>query len=64
MYGDMYNPLPGDDPRDLARTNEFAINLHENMEKLNPKPVTLAPIHGRVVPYTNLKKAIGAIPLT
>lgn len=64
MYGDMYNPPPGDDPRDPTRTNEFAINLHENLEKLKPKPVTLAPIHGRVVPYTNLKKAIGVMPFT
>jgi hypothetical protein len=31
LYGDMYNPPPGDDPRDLARTNEYAENLHDNI---------------------------------
>lgn len=27
LYGDIYNPPSGPDPRDLARTNEYADNL-------------------------------------
>lgn len=60
LYGDMYNPPPGDDPRDLARTNEYAESLHDNIAnrlKLNVR--TLVPVHGRAVPFENLKKAIG-----
>lgn len=59
LYGDMYNPPPGDDPRDLARTNEYAESLHDNIAnrlKLNVR--TLVPVHGRAVPFENLKRAI------
>ena len=65
LYGDMYNPPPGNDPRDLARTNEYADNLYDNVVnrfKLDVK--LLAPIHGLPVPFDNLKKAIGLMPLT
>lgn len=63
MYGDMYNPPAGSDPRDLARTNEFATNLYENIQRLKLDVQLLAPIHGQPVPFDNLKKAIGLLPL-
>ena len=65
LYGDMYNPPEGNDPRDLARTNEYADNLYDNIVnrfKLDPR--LIVPVHGQAVPFDNLKKAIGLIPLT
>lgn len=60
LYGDMYNPPAGDDPRDLGRTNEFAANLFENItERLRLDIATLVPVHGRPVPFDNLRRAIG-----
>lgn len=64
IYGDMYNPPPGDDPRDRSRTNEYATNFYENIQTLELDVVTLAPIHGRVVPFDNLKKAIGLLAVS
>jgi glyoxylase-like metal-dependent hydrolase (beta-lactamase superfamily II) len=63
LYGDMYNPPSGADPRDLARTNEYANNLYQNIQTLKLDVRTLAPIHGKPVPFDNLKKAIGLVPL-
>lgn len=60
LYGDMYNPPPGNDPRDLARTNEYAQSLHDNIAlRLKLDVQTIAPVHGRAVPFENLRKAIG-----
>jgi glyoxylase-like metal-dependent hydrolase (beta-lactamase superfamily II) len=65
LYGDMYNPPAGSDPRDLARTNEYADNLYDNIvNRFKLDVQTLAPIHGLPVPFDNLKKAIGKMPLT
>jgi glyoxylase-like metal-dependent hydrolase (beta-lactamase superfamily II) len=63
LYGDMYNPPAGSDPRDAARTNEYAENLYDNIvNRLKLDVRLLAPIHGLPVPLDNLKKAIGLIP--
>lgn len=65
LYGDMYNPPAGSDPRDLARTNEYAENLYDNIvNRLKLDVRLLSPIHGLPVPLDNLKKAIGLLPLT
>jgi glyoxylase-like metal-dependent hydrolase (beta-lactamase superfamily II) len=64
LYGDMYNPPAGSDPRDLARTNEYASNLYENIQRLGLDVALIAPVHGRPVPLDNLKKAIGLLPLS
>lgn len=59
LYGDMYNPPPGDDPRDLVRTNEYAENLYDNIaNRLKLSVGTLVPVHGRAVSFENLKRAI------
>ena len=64
LYGDIYNPPPGADPRDLARTNEYADNLYDNIvNRFQLDVQTIAPIHGLPVPFDNLKKAIGKMPL-
>ncbi len=65
LYGDMYNPPAGSDPRDLARTNEYADNLYDNVaNRLKLDVRLIAPVHGLPVPFDNLKKAIGLVPLT
>lgn len=60
MYGDAYNPPPGDEIRTPARGPEYAIQLVEFVEQqLKLNPVRIAPVHGRLVPYENLKIAFG-----
>jgi glyoxylase-like metal-dependent hydrolase (beta-lactamase superfamily II) len=59
LYGDGYNPPPGDDPRDPTRTLEYGLQLYENVQRLKLNVARIAPVHGRVVPFDNLKKAIG-----
>jgi glyoxylase-like metal-dependent hydrolase (beta-lactamase superfamily II) len=63
IYADSYNPPAGDDPRDRSRTNEFLQGLYDNIQRLKLDVTTLAPLHGRVVPFDNLKKALGVIPV-
>jgi glyoxylase-like metal-dependent hydrolase (beta-lactamase superfamily II) len=62
FYGDMYNPPDGDNPRDDARTKEYATNLYQNIQRVGLKVDRLAPVHGHVVPLDNLKVEIGLIP--
>ena len=64
LYGDGYNPPPGDDPRDPTRTPEFGQQLLQAVQQLKLNPERIAPVHGRVVPFNNLKIAIGASPTT
>jgi glyoxylase-like metal-dependent hydrolase (beta-lactamase superfamily II) len=64
-YGDGYNPPPGDDPRDPARTPEYGIDIYRNVMALKLDVQTIAPTHStRPVPYDNLKKAIGVLALS
>src|SRR5438093_1141363 len=63
-YGDGYNPPPGDNPIDPARTPEYGIDLYRNVTLLNLNIKTIAPAHStRPVPFDNLKKAIGLLPV-
>ena len=62
MYGDGYNPPAGDDPRDPTRTPEYGLQLYETVQRLKLNPSRIAPVHGRVVPFENLKIAIAGSP--
>jgi glyoxylase-like metal-dependent hydrolase (beta-lactamase superfamily II) len=64
MYGDGYNPPPGDDPRDPTRTPEYGMDLIENVQRLKLNVARIAPVHGRVVPFDNMKKALGVPSLS
>ena len=59
MYGDGYNPPPGDDPRTPDRSPEYGLQLYENVQRLKLNPARIAPVHGRGVPFENMKIAIG-----
>ena len=59
MYGDGYNPPPGDDPRTPDRSPEYGMQLYENVQRLKLNPARIAPVHGRVVPFENMKIALG-----
>jgi glyoxylase-like metal-dependent hydrolase (beta-lactamase superfamily II) len=62
-WGDGYNPTEGDEPRDLARTPEQAIDLYRVITMNNLDVKTIAPAHGAGArPYDILKKAIGILP--
>jgi glyoxylase-like metal-dependent hydrolase (beta-lactamase superfamily II) len=54
LYGDAYNPPPGDEIRTPERGPDYAAQLVEKINQLNLKPDRIAPVHGRVVPYKNL----------
>jgi hypothetical protein len=63
-YGDGYNPPPSENPIDPARTPEYGIDLYRNVTQLGLNVKTIAPAHStRAVPYDNLKKAIGVLPV-
>ena len=64
MYGDGYNPPPGDDPRDPSRTPEYGMDLYKNVQRLKLNVARIAPVHGRVVPFDNMKTAIGVPSLS
>ena len=64
MYGDGYNPPAGENPRDPTRTPEYGLQLYESVQRLKLNPARIAPVHGRVVPFENLKIAIGVAPTT
>jgi glyoxylase-like metal-dependent hydrolase (beta-lactamase superfamily II) len=60
LYGDGYNPPAGDEIRTPERGPYYAIQLVELVEQqLKLNPVRIAPVHGRLVPYQNLKIAFG-----
>jgi len=60
MYGDGYNPPAGDEIRTPERGPYYAIQLVELVEQqLKLNPARIAPVHGRLVPYQNLKVAFG-----
>ena len=57
LYGDGYNPPAGDEIRTPERGPDFAIQLVEAVDRLKLAPQRIAPVHGRVVPYENIKIA-------
>jgi glyoxylase-like metal-dependent hydrolase (beta-lactamase superfamily II) len=57
MYGDGYNPPPGEEIKTPERGPEFAAQLVQRVQELKLNPERIAPVHGRVVPYKNLLMA-------
>lgn len=61
IEADAYTPAPPDTPPP-AQANPFSVNLYENIERLKLTVDQILPIHGRMVPLTELLKAIGRAP--
>ena len=62
LYGDGYNPPPGDDPRTPERGPEYGLQILDKLQQLKLNPARIAPVHGRVVPFENMKIALGVSP--
>jgi len=58
VQGDAYSPAAaGTAPP--ATPNPYAVNFHENIERLGLDVATIAPIHGRMVTLNDLRRDIG-----
>jgi glyoxylase-like metal-dependent hydrolase (beta-lactamase superfamily II) len=58
IEGDAYTPVAPNAPQP-AQPNPFSVNLYENIERLKLAVEQILPVHGRIVPLTELQKAIG-----
>jgi len=58
IEADAYTP-PAPNAPYPAQPNPFSVNLHDNIGGLNLEVDRILPLHGRVVPLTELLKAIG-----
>jgi glyoxylase-like metal-dependent hydrolase (beta-lactamase superfamily II) len=61
IEADAFTPTAPNAPLP-ATPSPFAINLYENIQRLKVEVVSIAPLHGRVVPLTDLAAAIGKAP--
>lgn len=58
VEADAYTPAPPNAPPP-AQPNPFSVNLNDNIERLKLAVEQILPLHGRIVPLTELHKAIG-----
>lgn len=58
IEADAYTPAPPDAPPPV-RPNPFSVNLAENVARLKLDVDQILPLHGRIVRYAELLKAIG-----
>jgi len=58
VEADVYTPAPPN-AQPPATPNPASVNLYENIERLRLDVAQIVPIHGRVVPLSELQKAIG-----
>lgn len=58
VQADLFTPLPLDAPPP-AKPDPLALNLYENIQRLKLDVETIAPIHGRVAKFEELRKAVG-----
>jgi glyoxylase-like metal-dependent hydrolase (beta-lactamase superfamily II) len=61
IEADAYTPAAPDAPPP-ATPNPFSVNLNDNVRRLNLEIDRILPLHGRIVPYSELEKAIGKAP--
>lgn len=59
VEADMFTPPPPNGPALVPVAASFASALYDNLQRLKLDVTTIAPLHGRVVPYAELPKAIG-----
>ncbi len=58
IEADAYTPAPPNTPTP-ARPNDLHVNLMQNLERLNLKVEQILPLHGRMVPLSELYTAVG-----
>ncbi len=59
IEADLFTPSnPGAGPQPPVALN-FANELYDNLQRLKLDITTIAPLHGRVVPYTDMLKTLG-----
>lgn len=58
VQADLFTPLPLD-AAPPAKPDPLALNLYENIQRLKLDVEHIAPIHGRVAKYQELRKAVG-----
>ena len=58
IEADAYTPAAADAPPP-AQANPFSVNLHDNIGGLKLDVDRILPLHGRIVPVSELLKAIG-----
>jgi glyoxylase-like metal-dependent hydrolase (beta-lactamase superfamily II) len=58
IEADLFTPGPANAPVPPVSMT-FANQLYDNIQRLKLEPVTVAPLHGRVAPYSEMLKMIG-----
>lgn len=61
IEADAYTPAPPNTPSP-SPANPFSVNLADNITRIGLATDQLLPLHGRMVPLTDLYKAIGRAP--
>jgi glyoxylase-like metal-dependent hydrolase (beta-lactamase superfamily II) len=59
IVADLFTPAPPNAPALVPVALNFANQLYENIQRLKLDITTIAPLHGRVAPYSEMLKAIG-----
>jgi glyoxylase-like metal-dependent hydrolase (beta-lactamase superfamily II) len=59
VEADEFQPPPPNGPLPASRAVSFSKNLELNIERLKLGVQTIAPLHGYVLPYAELKKVVG-----
>jgi len=57
IEADVFTPGPPDGPVP-ATPNPFTVNLDGNVRRLNIEVEQILPLHGRIVPYSELRRMI------
>jgi len=55
---DVFTPAAPNAPAP-ATPNPFSVNLYDNVQRLKLQVDQVVPLHGRIVPFSNLTKSIG-----
>jgi len=59
IEADLFTPAPPNAPAPPPLGMTFANQLYDNVQRLKLDVVTVAPLHGRVAPYSEMLKLLG-----
>ena len=60
VEADDFTPAPPNSPSTGPRSHEGTVHLYEDLQQMKLDVVTIAPLHGFVVPFSELQKAAGS----